>query len=378
MSKIIDVIRNIEKDINNRGLLIEFTEPMTIEQVREVEAKFDFTFPEDYTSFITTHGLIGFRNEKSESSMCDMLAPWEIAEDMEFVLDAEGEWSGNVLIFQKFDLIDRFDFYAFRRTGNTIDVVSYFDDGAEIKAVATTFTEHLELLLKSMTDGSYRNKYTPHLVYDKNAFDAEEQSRADKAAMLATFQQAGQFFKKYNDKESLLKSVELYDEVLAWFTSGKVVDDHVFLNTHYLKSRGYVYLHAYCKQQHTAEELNELKRMIIEQSRYTLSLVPTTTELPYYKEIVRACCNSVAWNMAELATNSDELKQALTILQQGIDLIEMPEQFFLYDTQVRILLKLGQKEEAYRIVRNVLTLLPDFSDFQDIKQEANYKNWLEN
>jgi hypothetical protein len=247
MNKIIDVIRNIEKDINSHGLFIEFTEPMTMEQIREVEAKFDFTFPEDYTSFITTHGLIGFRNEKGEQTMCDMLAPWKIAEDMEFVLDVEGEWSGNVVIFQKFDLIDRFDFYAFRRTGNTIDVVSYFDDGAGIKAVATTFTEHLELLLKSMSDGSYRNKYTPHLTYDKDAFDAEEQNRADKAAMLATFQQAGQFFKKYNDKESLLKAIELYDEVLTWFTSGKVIDDHIFLNTHYLKSRCYVYLNAYCK-----------------------------------------------------------------------------------------------------------------------------------
>lgn len=186
MNKIIDVIRTLEKDINSQGLLIEFTEPMTIEQVREVEAKFEFTFPEDYTSFITTHGLIGFRNVKSERTMCDMLAPWEIAEDMEFVLDAEGEWSGNVVVFQKFDLIDRFDFYAFRKTGNIIDVVSYFDDGAEVNAVATTFTEHLKLLLKSMSEG--RN--------DKDAFDAEEQKRADNAAMLATFQQAGQFFKK--------------------------------------------------------------------------------------------------------------------------------------------------------------------------------------
>lgn len=378
MNKIIDVIRNLEKDINNQGLLIEFTEPMTMEQIREVEAKFDFTFPEDYTSFIITYGLLGFRNEKSDRTMCDMLAPWEIAEDMEFVLDVEGEWSGNVVIFQKFDLIDRFDFYAFRRTGNTIEVVSYFDDGAEIKAVATTFTEHIELLLKSMSDGSYRNKYTPHLPYDAAAFDAEEQMKANMAVMLAIFQQASQFFKKYNDKESLQKAVELYDEVLTWFTSGKVVDDHVFLNTHYLKSRSYVYLHAYCKQQHTAEELNELKHMIIEHSRYTLFLVPAATELPYYKEIVRACCNSVAWNMAELATGNAELEQALTILQQGIDFIEMPEQFFLYDTQVRILLKLGQKAEAYRIVRNVLTLLPEFADFQDIKRHADYKTWLEN
>ncbi|HEY8895354.1 MAG TPA: hypothetical protein VIM79_11090 [Niastella sp.] len=216
------------------------------------------------------------------------------------------------------------------------------------------------------------------IIDASGTFDAEEQKKADMAAMLATFQQAEQFFKKYNDKESLLKAVELYDEVLTWFTSGKVADDHIFLNTHYLKSRSYVYLNAYCKQHYSTEELNELKRMIIEQSRYTLSLVPPATRSDHYKEIIRACSNSIAWNMAELATGNDELEQALTILQQGIDHIEMPEQFFLYDTQVRILLKLGHKQEAYRIVRNVLTLLPDFSDFQDLKQDANYKNWLEN
>lgn len=378
MSKMINAIRNFEKNINDRGFLIEFTEPIPMEQIRAVEEKFDFTFPEEYTSFISTHGLMGFRNVKTDQTMCDMLAPWEIAEDMEFVLDAEGEWSGNVVVFQKFDVPDRFDFYAFRKNGGAIDVVSYFDDGAEVRGMATTFAEHVEMLLKSMIDGSYRNKYTPHLHYDKNAFDADEQKKADEAAMLATFQKAGQFFKKYNDKESLLKAVELYDEVLTWFTSGKLTDDHIFLNTHYLKSRAYAYLKAYCGQHYTPNELNELRKLVIEQSQYTLSLVPASTELPYYKDIIRACCNSVAWNITELATDNHELEHALTVLQQGIDLIEIPEQFFLYNTQVRILLKLERKEKAYDIVKSVLTQLHDFGDFQDIKQDADYKTWLQN
>ncbi|MCS3797140.1 SMI1/KNR4 family protein [Niastella sp. OAS944] len=378
MSKMIDAIRNFENDTNDRGLLIEFTEPMAMEQIRAVEEKFDFTFPEEYSTFISTYGLMGFRNVNTDRTMCDMLAPWEIAEDMEFVLDAEGEWSGNVVVFQKFDLPDRFDFYAFRKNGNTVDVVSYFDDGAEVRMVATTFAEHIEMLVKSMGDGSYRNKYTPHLPYDKDAFDAAEQQKANQAAMLATFQQAGQFFKKYNNKESLLKAVELYNEVLTWFTSGKVADDHVFLNTHYLKSRAYVYLKAYCSQHYTPNELNELRKLIVDQSRYTLSLVPVATELPYYKDIIRACCNSVAWNMAEAATGTNELEQALNSLQQGLTLIEIPDHYFLYDTQVRILLKLERKEDAYVIVKTVLTQLPDFGDFQDIKQDADYKTWLQN
>jgi hypothetical protein len=51
--------------------------------------------------------------------------------------------------------------------------------------------------------------------------------------------------------------------------------------------------------------------------------------------------------------------------------------YFIYDTQVRVLLKLGRKEEAYQIVKRVLTLSPDFGDFKDIKQDGDFVNWLE-
>jgi len=163
MAKIIDTFRALEKDINNQGLIIEFSEPIDIQEVKKVEAQFNFTFPEDYIEFVTTYGLVYFKHLESDRYMCSILFPPYIAEDMEFVLDQEGEWSGNVVIFQKFDHDDRFDFYAFRRAGETVDVVSYFDSGAEVWPVAETFTNHMELLLKSFIDGSYRNKYYAHL-----------------------------------------------------------------------------------------------------------------------------------------------------------------------------------------------------------------------
>ncbi|ACU61734.1 SMI1/KNR4 family protein [Chitinophaga pinensis] len=161
MAKIIDTFRALEKEINNQGLIIEFSEPIDIQEVRKVEAQFNFTFPDDYVEFITTCGLAYFKDLQSEKYMCTILFPPYIAEDMEFVLDQEEEWSGNVVIFQKFDHDDRFDFYAFRRTGETVDVVSYFDSG-EVWPVATTFSAHIEKLLKSFIDGSYRNKYYAH------------------------------------------------------------------------------------------------------------------------------------------------------------------------------------------------------------------------
>ncbi|SFO46670.1 hypothetical protein SAMN05428949_5269 [Chitinophaga sp. YR627] len=47
------------------------------------------------------------------------------------------------------------------------------------------------------------------------------------------------------------------------------------------------------------------------------------------------------------------------------------------DTQVRILLKLGNKEEAYQIVKRILRTSPDFVDFQDFTTNADYLTWLE-
>jgi hypothetical protein len=38
--------------------------------------------------------------------------------------------------------------------------------------------------------------------------------------------------------------------------------------------------------------------------------------------------------------------------------------------------KLERKEEAYQIVKSVLIQSPNFGDFQDIKQDADYNNWV--
>jgi hypothetical protein len=71
------------------------------------------------------------------------------------------------------------------------------------------------------------------------------------------------------------------------------------------------------------------------------------------------------------------LENALEIVQQGIGHIETQQHYFLYDTQVRILLKLGRTEDAYQIVKRTLTLLSDFGDFQDFKKDEEYNTWLQ-
>lgn len=333
MAKIIDTIRALEKEINDQGFTVHFSEPIEIEWIRKFEAQFNFSLPEDYIEFITTHGLLYFKHVPTDRWMCSILFPPDAAEDMEFVLDQEGEWSGNIVIFQKFDHSDRFDFYAFRRTGETVDVVSYFDDGATVRPVARTFTEHMEILLKSFIDGSYRNKYNADRIpYNKAAFDAEEQKQADRSAMLASFQEAGTFLNDKNNKTRLLKALELYDQTLAYFHDGRVVDDHFLLGANYNKAWVYFYLEGNCRQQFSGEEIHVLIQALIEQSKHTLTLIPANTNHHYHKDVIRVVNNSLAWYLAATTQQKEVLENALEIVQQGIDHIETQQHYFLYDT----------------------------------------------
>jgi len=377
MKTLIETIQSLETVLHEQGMIVAGSVPeYHLEGIKKVEAQLNFTFPRDYIDFIATYGYFGCRFLKMDRTMCAMLWPFEIAEDMEFVFDQEGEWSGNIVIFQKFDHDDRFDFYAFRRNGDTVDIVSYFDDGGTVRPVASSFTEHMELLVKSMADGSYRNKYSIDQPYDKAAFDVAEQKQADRSAMLATFQEAGVYLKDRNDKVKLLKALDLYDQTIAYFLTGKVVDDHFLLAANDLKRWAYSYLVAYCRQDFTATEMLALQQALIAQARHTLSLVPADTNNPSYKDILRGAGNSLAWYMAATTEQRDVLENALAIAEQAVTHIETTEHYFIYDTQVRILFQLNRMEEAYQVVKRTLDVLPDFSDFQDIKNDAGYIFWL--
>jgi hypothetical protein len=49
MEKIIDIIHRLEPEINEQGILIDFTDPIEMQAVRDFEAGLGLTLPEDYT-----------------------------------------------------------------------------------------------------------------------------------------------------------------------------------------------------------------------------------------------------------------------------------------------------------------------------------------
>ena len=200
-------------------------------------------------------------------------------------------------------------------------------------------------------------------------------------AMNTLIKEANALMGAKSDKEKLQQSLKKYDEVLTFFSSGKVVDEYNLLYAHYGKAYAYYHLTANHAGSISAEEMLALKQAEIQHGLRTLDLVPAMiwhfTDLgKFHEEVCRFAANTVAWNM-HLHTNSkEELEKALAIVQKGGDYIQREEHFYIYDTQVRILLKLERKEEAYQIVKRILAQSPNFGDFQDIKQNAEYNNWM--
>jgi Leucine-rich repeat (LRR) protein len=201
-------------------------------------------------------------------------------------------------------------------------------------------------------------------------------------AMNALIKEANALMNAKNDREKLLQSLELYDKVLTFFSSGKVVDEYNLLYANYGKVYAYSYLNSYHKATFTPAELLEKNQAAIKQGLHTLNLIPAMiwhfTDLGrFHEEITRITANSVAWQMHVISDKKEDLEKALEIILKGVAFIENGNHYFIYDTQVRILLKLGRTDEAYQIVKRTLTLLPGFGDFQDLKNDADYNTWLQ-
>jgi tetratricopeptide (TPR) repeat protein len=87
----------------------------------------------------------------------------------------------------------------------------------------------------------------------------------------------------------------------------------------------------------------------------------------FQMEVYRVAGNGLAWLQLKRGKSQAEWQQALSTVEKAVSHIRGVEDYYVLDTKVRILLKLGRKREAYKIVREVLKEVPDFTDFQDLK-----------
>lgn len=90
----------------------------------------------------------------------------------------------------------------------------------------------------------------------------------------------------------------------------------------------------------------------------------------FQMEVYRQAANGAAWTLRE-----SKPTKALSYIELGLTYMR-DEDLWMQDTKVRVLLNLNKKDEAYAIVKTVLTKSPDFSDFQNFKIDQSYSEWL--
>jgi hypothetical protein len=120
---------------------------------------------------------------------------------------------------------------------------------------------------------------------------------------------------------------------------------------------------------------------VVEIAHAALALVPApgsiwhfTDEGAFQEEVTRKAANAVAWFQMERAKSDADLDAALVTIGRALSVARSQDDY-VRDTQVRILMKLRRKDEAFAIADRVLREDPDATDFQDIKRDAAYAKW---
>ena len=166
----------------------------------------------------------------------------------------------------------------------------------------------------------------------------------------------------------------LYIEVLRKVKDGAQIDEYDYLSTQYglLKSAFDRDTAEFTKRDYMQTAENVLA--YLDDSTST-GIWEYTTLGEFQMEVYRSAGNGLAWHLAEESDNETQLLKALEAVDKAEQYIRGVEDYYIYDTKVRVLLKLKRQQEAYAIVKQVLDEEPGFGGFQDFSANAAYSQW---
>lgn len=179
-----------------------------------------------------------------------------------------------------------------------------------------------------------------------------------------------------------LNAIKKYNDALEYFNTGKVKDKYLFLYLHYVKTNAYSNLASDEDYEDMSEEDKKKARVTcIETGLKGLSLIPAdilpdTSMGEFYKEAIRIMGNAVAWEMHETYGDAAKMEEALVLINRAAAWVKDTSEYFIYDTKIRILLRLGRKEEAWQLVKKTLEENKSYTALKDIEDSKEYKQWL--
>lgn len=170
------------------------------------------------------------------------------------------------------------------------------------------------------------------------------------------------------------EAIKGFEQALKLCAPDKVYSEYSYLFAHYGIS--------YSIQKMNPESNPTLLNYLFSVSKKIMNeLVPSNFAIWHYtdlgafqEECVRIAGNGLGWWMQITTNDEEQLKEALAYTNRAEDFVTS-DHYYIYDTKVRILIKLKRNEEAFAIVDRVLRGKPNFSDLQDFLKNSDYLNW---
>jgi hypothetical protein len=118
---------------------------------------------------------------------------------------------------------------------------------------------------------------------------------------------------------------------------------------------------------------------MLAQAEKCMSFFPETKEnwMTWEEDRFVLYANQLAWYSTSETDNPTKLEKALAIVERGFKLSNWEDKKYIKDTKVRILLKLNRPRETFPIVLEAFHPDKNDADFQDLKNDATYLEWLE-
>jgi Leucine-rich repeat (LRR) protein len=240
---------------------------------------------------------------------------------------------------------------------------------------ALTKVEELKLKYNAL-DRATRERISQ--AFPRARIDFRDQKVVEDKAELEGTSAAQDLVKKGNALRAQQPDAAIakYDEAIALLERGTAEDPYNLLYAHYGKmwidaTRGYA-------KKGTAAQRKIWKKAALAEAEACMRLVPPvwqiwhfTDEGQFHREVARYATNVIAWEIYE---HGDDLQRARTLIEQGAACAD-DEHLYIFDTQARVLLKLGMLDDAWRVVHKVLHRDSSFAAIQDLAQDQRYRAW---
>lgn len=124
--------------------------------------------------------------------------------------------------------------------------------------------------------------------------------------------------------------------------------------------------------------LAKYKPLLLAHAKKSMDTFPFSVFwVEWERQFFLQCANKIGWHAFLEEDDPGKQEEALAILEKGFVHSNWYQFNYLKDTKARLLLKMGRVDEAYAIVKEGLRHNANHADFQDLKTDEKYLQWLQ-